>query len=44
MFGTRSSADSSFTNILSIIQSKDKDKVKPFMSVLRVLVEHIDEM
>jgi len=44
MFGTRPSADPSFNNILSIIQSKDKDKIKPFMSVLRVLVDHIDEM
>jgi len=44
MFGTRPSTDPSFVNILSIIQSKDKDKIKPFMSVLRVLVDHIDVM
>jgi len=44
MFGTRPSADPSFANILSIIQTKDTDKVRPFMSVLRVLVNHIDEM
>ena len=44
MFGTRQSTDLSLANILSIIQTKDKEKVKPFMSVLRVLVNHIDEM
>ena len=44
MVGTRPNTDPSFTNILSVIQSKDKDKVRHFMSVLRVLVDHIDEM
>jgi len=44
MFGTHPDDDTSIAKILSIVQSKDKDKIKPFMSVLRVLVDHIDEI
>jgi len=44
MFDAHPSADLSLANILSILQTKDKEKVKPFMSVLRVLVNHLDEL
>jgi len=44
MFGTHPDDDTSIAKILSIVQSKDKDKIKPFMSVLRVLIDHIDEI
>jgi len=44
MFDSGTNEELSFSTIASIIQDKDKAKIRAFMGVVRVLADHIDEM
>ena len=44
MFDSGTNEEPSFNTVASIIQDKDKAKIRTFMGVVRVLADHIDEM
>ena len=44
LFGSVAETENLFSDIAQTLHRKDPDKVERFMSTIRVLVDHIDEM